>query len=212
MKASRVLILSPHTDDAELGAGGLITKLIEDNTEIFWIVFSSAEESLPDHLPSDTLVKEFVSVMNHLNLNEKQFKVLNFKVRKLQEKRQEILEYLVKIRNEFKPELVIGPSLNDFHQDHQVVCQEMIRAYKTFSSILCYELPWNHLQFNSSYFVKLEARHINNKVEMLKYYKSQQIANRHYFSEDFIRGNAFAKGAQINHKYAEAFDVIRIIK
>lgn len=211
MKFKRVLILSPHTDDAELGAGGLITKLIEDGTEIFWIVFSSAEESLPSNMPKDTLVKEFISVMKHFDLNEKQFNILNYSVRKLHEKRQEILEYLVNIRKEFQPELVIGPSLNDFHQDHQVVCQEMIRAFKTFCSIICYELPWNHLEFNSRYFIKLEKRHIDNKVEILKYYVSQKIANRHYFSEEFIRGNAYSKGAQVNAKYAEAFDVIRLI-
>ena len=61
-----------------------------------------------------------------LFLIKKQFNILNYSVRKLHEKRQEILEYLVNIRKEFQPELVIGPSLNDFHQDHQVVCQEMM--------------------------------------------------------------------------------------
>jgi LmbE family N-acetylglucosaminyl deacetylase len=211
MKLKRVLILSPHTDDAELGAGGFISKLIEEGTVVFWVVFSSAEESLPSNLPKDTLAQEFFAVMNHLNLRKSNYNVLKYKVRKLHENRQDILEYLVKLRNDFNPELVLGPSLNDFHQDHQVVCQEMIRAFKTYCSILCYELPWNHLEFNSGYFVKLEEKHINNKVDMLKYYESQRIVNRHYFSEDFIRGHAYSKGAQVNAKYAEAFDVIKII-
>jgi len=46
----RVLILSPHTDDAELGCGGFICKLLERNVKIFWIVFSTAKESLPKKL------------------------------------------------------------------------------------------------------------------------------------------------------------------
>jgi LmbE family N-acetylglucosaminyl deacetylase len=211
MNPKRVFILSPHTDDAELGAGGIISKFIEQKIDIFWTVFSSAEESLPANMPKDTLKREFNNVTKHLGLNENQFQVLDYKVRKLHESRQDILEYMVKVRNEFKPDLVIGPSLNDFHQDHQVVCMEMIRAFKTHCSILCYELPWNHLEFNSRFFIKLEKHHIDNKVEMLKYYQSQTLIKRSYFSEEFIRGHASSKGAQINEKYAEAFDVIRWI-
>jgi hypothetical protein len=132
-------------------------------------------------------------------------------VRKLHERKQDILEYMVKFRNEFEPYLVIGPSLNDFNQYHQVLCMEMIRAFKTHCSILCYELPWNHLEFNSRFFIKLEKHHIDNKIEMLKYYQSQTLIKRSYFSEEFIRGHANSKGLQINEKYAKAFDVIRWI-
>jgi LmbE family N-acetylglucosaminyl deacetylase len=211
MFGNRVLILSPHTDDAELGCGGLITKLIEEKKEILWVVFSTAEESLPKHLPSDTLVKEFISVMNHLGLNEKQYIINYFKVRKLNEKRQEILDLLVELRRSFMPDLVIGPSLNDFHQDHKTVSEEMIRAYKSNASIICYELPWNHVSFDTQVFVKLEERHMLKKLELLQHYKSQLEIERFYFSEDFIRGLACTRGAQVTHKYAEAFEVIRWI-
>ena len=47
----KVLILSPHTDDAELGCGASIVKMVEEGAEILWIVFSIAEDSLPVHLP-----------------------------------------------------------------------------------------------------------------------------------------------------------------
>ncbi|HDR05498.1 MAG TPA: hypothetical protein ENN84_09705 [Candidatus Marinimicrobia bacterium] len=59
--------------------------------------------------------------------------------------------------------------------------------------------------------MKLEERHIFKKIEMLKFYKSQTKANRHYFSEDFIKGLAFTWGAQIGYRFAEAFEVIRWI-
>ena len=71
----RILILSPHTDDAELGCGGSITKFIEEGHEILWVVFSTAEESLPKGLPKDTLKKEFLSVMKDLGLKEENYKI-----------------------------------------------------------------------------------------------------------------------------------------
>lgn len=206
-----ILILSPHTDDAELGAGGTIVRLLEEGKNILWVVFSSAEESLPNGFPPNSLVFEFKEAMAKIGLNQDNFKIYNFKVRYLSYNRQELLEELVKIRNNFIPDLVIGPSLHDFHQDHSIVANEMVRAFKTTASIICYELPWNHINFDTQFFSKLELHHINKKVEVLKSYGSQYAKKRHYFSDEFIKGLAATRGAQIETKYAEAFEVIRWI-
>ena len=206
---NKILVLSPHTDDAELGAGGTIIKFIEEKKEILWVVFSTAEESLPKEMEKDTLEKEFLSVSKKLNLREDQYIINHFQVRKLHEKRQEILELLVQIRNKFLPDLVIGPSLNDFHQDHIIVATEMVRAFKGASSIISYELPWNHVTFNTQLFVKLDKKHIEDKIELLKLYNSQITKGRSYFSEEFILGFARTRGVQLNTEFAEAFEVIR---
>ena len=208
----RTLILSPHTDDGELGAGGLISRLLENNCEIHWMVFSSARASVPEGYPDNILSEEFKSVMNTLNISESDYTLFDFRVRRLNENRQDILESMVQIRNEFQPELVLGPSLNDFHQDHQVVANEMIRAFKTMSSIICYELPWNHIKFENQLFVKLKDQHVESKLKMLNHYKSQIIKERRYFSEEFIRGLAATRGAQVDSKYAEAFEVLKWIE
>jgi len=163
IRKKNVLILSPHTDDAELGAGGTIIKLLENGNNIRWIVFSSAEESVPDGFDNDSLKKEFQMVTEELKLSADQFEIHNFKVRYLHEQRQEVLQLLYDERKRYKPDLVIGPSQNDVHQDHQVVSNEMIRAFKNTTSILAYELPWNHFNFNSQYFVRLNEKIIQKK-------------------------------------------------
>ncbi len=131
----KVLILSPHTDDAELACGGSIIKFLQEGHELLWVVFSVAEESLPEFLPKDTLKKEFLEITKHLNLHEKNYIIYNFKVRHLQENRQEVLENLITIRDEFLPDLVLAPSFSDYHQDHQVVANEAVRAFKMSASI-----------------------------------------------------------------------------
>lgn len=204
------MILSPHTDDAELGCGGLISKLIEQGKNIYWVVFSSAKESLPHGAPEDTLVGEFKSVMDYLKLDESRYRIYDFQVRRLNEHRQDILEELVAIRKSFNPDLVIGPSLNDYHQDHIVVSNEMIRAFKTHCSIICYELPWNHLKFENQLFIELSPENIQTKLNLLECYKSQISLNRTYFSKDYIYSLAISRGGQIGKKYAEAFEVVRL--
>lgn len=153
--------------------------------------------------------KEFLNVVKSLNLSETNCKICNFKVRYLHEHRQEILQELIELRNRINPKLVIGPSINDFHQDHQIVANEMIRAFKTTSSIICYELPWNHIEFKTQLFVKLNENHIVKKCEILCNYKTQLTKNRNYFSEKFIKGLGKVRGVQCNSEYAEAFEVIR---
>jgi len=207
----KVLILSPHTDDAELGAGGYISKLIEDGHEIMWVVFSSARESVPKGLPNNTLSEEFESVVKSISLSPSNYIIHDYKVRRLHEHRQDVLENLVQIRNSFQPTLVIGPSIHDYHQDHQVVAREMIRAFKSYSSIICYELPWNNVQFDNQMFIRLEQRHIDSKIKLLQHYKSQIIKQRNYFDSDFIIGQARVKGTCVACKYAESFEVIRWI-
>ncbi|MBS3168422.1 PIG-L family deacetylase [Candidatus Woesearchaeota archaeon] len=204
-----VLILSPHTDDAELGAGGTISRLIEEGKNLFWVVFSTAEESLPEHMAPDTLKMEFIEVINHFNIKQSNFKIFDFKVRYLHLKRQEILEELIKIRKDFKPDLVIGPSLKDHHQDHQVIAQEAVRAFKNSASIIGYEIPWNHITFDTQLFIKLDKRHLDRKHEILQKYQSQIKLNRTYFSKDYSYGLATVRGTQCNSQYAEAFEVIR---
>jgi LmbE family N-acetylglucosaminyl deacetylase len=204
-----ILILSPHTDDAELGCGGSICKFLDNGNTIYWMVFSTAEESLPEYMPKDTLKNEFLNVTQHLGLCEEEVQVCNFKVRYLHEHRQKILDELINIRTKFKPDLVIGPSTNDYHQDHQIIANEMIRAFKSTASIISYELPWNHVTFNTQLFIKLKEEHMSKKCDLLKNYKSQYIKERLYFSDEFIFGLARSRGVQCNSQYAEAFEVIR---
>lgn len=156
----KVLFLPPHTDDVELGAGGTLFKFLENGYEILWAVFSTAEDSLPRIIPKNTLRKEFLKVSKSLGLEKGNYEIFDFRVRRLHEHRQEILEELVKIREAFSPDLAIGPSLNDYHQDHQVVSNEMIRAFRNTSAIICYELPWNHVRF----FVKLEKATLRKRL------------------------------------------------
>lgn len=202
-----VLVLSPHTDDSELGAGGTISRLRREGHEIYYVAFSSCDESYPESRRG-LLEDEFERVMELVSPTE--YSVLDFTVRRFNERRQDVLEELVRIRGEIEPSLVIGPSVNDYHQDHEVVANEMIRAFKTHSSIITYELPWNHVNFETQLFYKLTENDLQRKIEQLSMYESQtEHKERRYFNNEFVRGLASVRGVQCDSQYAEAFSVIR---
>lgn len=132
--------------------------------------------------------------------------IYNYQVRKLNYARQEILEDLIRHRNDIFPDLVLMPSLNDIHQDHSTIAQEGLRAFKN-TTILGYELIWNNLTFDTTSFITLDKRHVQAKCNALREYKSQ--GQRDYMSEEFIFALAKIRGVQIGAKYAESFEVIR---
>lgn len=207
-KFKKVLVLAPHTDDGELGAGGTIAKLIEGGADVYYAAFSTAEQSVPDGFPKDILKTEVKNATFRLGIKPENLIIYNYEVRKLNYVRQEILEGLIQLRKQVNPDLVLLPSLNDIHQDHSTVAQEGLRAFKQ-RTILGYELIWNNLTFSTSCFVQLKKEHIQRKCDALKEYASQQ--HRDYISEEFVFSLAKARGVQIGSAYAEAFEVIRLI-
>jgi LmbE family N-acetylglucosaminyl deacetylase len=207
-KAKRILVLAPHTDDGELGCGGSIARFVEEGASVYCVAFSIAEDSVPAGFAKEALAIEFTQAMQALGLKPAQIRFHRFRVRHFPEYRQQILQTLIDLRSELEPDIIFLPSLNDIHQDHQVISNEGLRAFKK-SSILGYEMPWNNIVFETRCFVELKEHHIELKVAALKKYASQQ--HRSYLSSDFIKGLAVTRGTQFESKYAEAFEVIRWI-
>lgn len=203
-----VLVLAPHTDDGELGAGGTIFKLASSGSIVTYVAFSTAKESVPEGFPSDILKVEVKEATSVLGVKDCNLIIYDYQVRRLNYSRQEILENLIELRKKKFYDLVLIPSLRDIHQDHSTIATEAVRAFKG-TSIWSYELLWNNLDFRTQCFVKLEEEHLLKKLEALKKYKSQ--GSRSYLSPDFIRSLALARGVQVGVEYAEVFEVVRLV-
>ena len=143
----RVLILAPHTDDAELGCGGSIARMLEQDADLHIAAFSTAEESLPASVPKTQLRDEFMKSMKIFGISEDRIHIYNYPVRKLSYNRQEVLEELIRLRGSFATEWVFGQASSDLHQDHQVLYAECMRAFKEIP-VFGYELPRNHFKFS----------------------------------------------------------------
>ena len=207
IKNRRILVLAPHTDDGEFGCGGTINKLLEEN-EVFYVAFSACQKSVLPPYDADVLKKEVVTATAVLGIKKENLTLLDYDVRTFSYRRQDILEDILKLRKEVEPDIVFMPTQKDIHQDHFTITNEGMRAFK-FSSILCYELPWNNFSFNTSCFIPLEQKHLDVKCDALSAYKSQ--AHRPYANQDFIKSLAKVRGVQSGHPFAEAFELVRWI-
>lgn len=200
-----IIVFSPHTDDAEYGCGGSLTKWMREGHNILSVVFSLCEKSIPIQFDKDITKEEFITNARFYANN---YKIFNYPVREFPKYRQEILENMYSLR-EFNPDLVVGTPLNDTHQDHKVIAEEIRRAFRC--SILSYETSYTTFDFKPQYYVELEESHLDDKIRMLENYKSQSVKGKTYASKDYHLGLAKIRGLQIDKEYAEAFEVVRWI-
>ena len=192
-----IVVLSPHTDDGELAAGGTINRFVEEGANIKYLALSA---------PRAVLKEECAKCLEVVGVRD--FQIFDFPRRHFPQHRQEILQLLYDYNLENDVDLVLTPSTRDLHQDHQPVTNEAMRAFK-HSSIFGYELPWNHIIFQENCFIALTKMHVEKKLEALSYYKSQEA--RHYFDMEYLRGLTRSRGVQVGEMFAEAFEVIKIV-
>lgn len=197
-----ILVLSPHTDDCELGCGGSLTKWLAEGHNITVILFSLCKDSIPEGFNKDITFDEFRKNMEGLGIK---YDIHKHDVRHFPELRQTILQELVNANKYHEPDLVVGTSLNDIHQDHKTIAEEMQRAFRC--SILSYELPYTSIDFKPNYYMSLERKHLDKKIELYENYKSQLDKGK--YSRERIESLARIRGQQIDKEYAEAFECVR---
>lgn len=208
MKKQKVLVMAPHTDDMEFGCGGTVARLLEEGHEVYCAAFSACRQSVLKEFPEDILITEIKDSSIKLGLPAANLILFDYEVRTFNFQRQAILDDILKLKATIKPDLVFIPSLNDIHQDHYTIAHESFRAFK-FSTLLCYELPWNNLSFTTSCFYILSEAHLQKKIDAVACYRSQ--AHRQYANAGFIKSLATVRGVQIGREYAECFEIIRNI-
>ena len=193
----KILVLSPHTDDGEIGCGGAISKFIREGAEVRCVAFSYADDK--------QLINEMEEAMNILGIDN--YEILDFKRRYFYAHRQDILDKMIVYRKDYNPDLIFSPSSTDNHQDHAVVFDESLRAFKE-SSIFGYEMPWNTITFRTTGYISLDRDDVVKKIKATKCYKTQ--VTRMVFNTDFLMCMMRTRGVPIKQKYAEAFEVLKL--
>jgi LmbE family N-acetylglucosaminyl deacetylase len=199
----RICFIGAHPDDIELGAGALIARL-SSRSEVFCITLSDNQKN-----SALSLVKqEQLRSLKILGVDEKHSIVGEFDTRRFQHSRQEILEHLIEFNKKHQPDIVFTHSKSDLHQDHSVVTEEALRAFRG-TTLLGFDVIRSSHGFFPTFFVEVEEEDVKKKIAALAEYKT--YAGKYYFDPELTRASLIRYGALVERKYAEAFDISRII-
>ncbi len=198
-EALSVLALGAHADDIEIGAGGLILELLEAGriSQLTWVVLAADGPRAGEARASvETLIGSRVPLAVEIG---------SFRERYFQHE-PAIKEAFDDLGGRLEPDLVIGPRLEDRHQDHRTVAE---LAWQTFrgSLIVEYEIPKYEGDLgNPNVFVALSPGTLDRKIDhLLAAFPSQR--DRTWFSPETFRGLARIRGIEAGAAsgYAEGF-------
>jgi len=170
----RVLFLGAHPDDIELGCGALLHHILKQ-TDVLCVTLSDNQKN-PD---LKNVKSEHYEAMAVLGVSEEKIILGPFTTRIFPDSRQEILEYFLKLRQDFKPDLIFVHSMHDLHQDHNVMTEEALRAFRGIT-VLGFDVVRSSYDFFPHFLVEVTEEDVDKKVEALSKYETYR--DRYYFN------------------------------
>jgi len=201
-----ILVVAPHADDAELGAGATINRWLAEGHRVA-VVNLSDTQNINGKIAGLNLQAEAVAASALLGIKDEDVIFGDFPTRHFSSERQRILDFLIQIRDELRPDIVIGPSISDTHQDHGVVANEIQRAFRN-STILGVDTYWNIPDQKIPMVVEVSRQNISAKVRALSEFGSQ--SEKRYMQQNSVLGQARIRGLPRGFDFAEAFSVVQI--
>lgn len=199
----RVLFIGAHPDDIELGCGALIHQIVR-TTELLCVTLSDNQKN-----PLLTnLVQEHYRSMSVLGVPHERVILGPFTTRIFPDSRQEILEYFLKLRRDFQPDLIFVHSRADVHQDHNTITEEALRAFRGIT-VLGYDVVRSSYGFFPHFIVQVSEEDVNKKIEALAQYETYR--DKYYFNSELTRAIMVRHGALGEVPFAEGFDILRIV-
>ena len=204
-RALRILALGAHPDDIEIGAGGTIVRLLEEqpSAEVRWVVLSASPERAAEARAGATALAGRAGR-------------LEIEIGDLPDGRFpahfEALKDRLEGLKDGHPDLVLAPRLEDRHQDHRLLGEV---AWQTFRDhlVLEYEIPkYDGDTTAANLYVPLTEEQLAAKLAVLATaFPSQH--GRQWFSEATFRAVARLRGIESNAPsgWAEAFIARKIV-
>lgn len=199
----RVLFLGAHPDDIELGCGALLHN-IASKTDVLCVTLSDNQKN-PD---LQNVKNEHYEAMSVLGVPKEKIVLGSFTTRVFPDSRQDILEYFLKLRKEFKPDLIFTHSKQDVHQDHNTMTDEALRAFRGIT-VLGFDVVRSSHGFFPHFLVEVTEEDVNKKIEALSKYETYR--DRYYFNSELTRSIMVRHGALAERPFAEGFDILRIV-
>lgn len=219
----RVAVVAAHPDDEVLGAGGAILKHAQRGDEVFCLILGEGVTARSESSKSEValLKREAIAVSRFLGFKKiffSKFPDNSFDSINL----LKIVKAVEKFLQEVKPDILYTHYEEDLNIDHRLTFQAVLTASRpcnenrpaeiySFEVLSSSEWQVSTKRFKPNVFIDIESE-IDGKIEAMKKYASEIKTYPHPRSLDGIKILAQYRGMEVGYKYAEAFQLVRMIK
>ena len=201
-----ILCLGAHSDDIEIGCGGTIQWLREQNPALrfHWMVASASDVR---EVETRAAAAAMLPSPAHVTLEFRRFRGSY-----LPQHWAEVKDCFEELKQSVQPDLILTHRLHDMHQDHKVIAE---LTWNTFRDhlILEYEIPKFEGDLGQpNVYVPLPREVAERKIELLMEHFSTQHA-RSWFRPEVFRGLMNLRAIECNAAsgYAEAFHARKLV-
>lgn len=195
-----LLCMGAHSDDIEIGAGGLILSLMRAGVpiDVQWCVLSAPGVRADEARAS---AADFLDGAASRRVDCGAFEDSIFP-----SQTPAIKSWLIDVRSRFAPDVVLVHSRDDAHQDHRELAALAWNLFRD-QVILEYEIPkWDGDLARPNVYAALDAGLMDRKIELLvRHFGSQR--SKDWFDPETFRGIARLRGMECRapERFAEAF-------
>ncbi|MDW0166594.1 MAG: PIG-L family deacetylase [Nitrososphaeraceae archaeon] len=209
MESKSILVFGAHPDDLEIGMGGTIAKLSAMGYGVQPII-----ATLPNFVKSDTKEgRKTESMLSAKVMGCKSPVFLDLPPDEMVFGRK-MVTLIDSLVTKYKPNSIFTQWYGDSHQDHQILTKSVISACRDQNNIFMYEttIPGGITEnsFRPQLYVNITET-IETKKNALGCFESQSVRCGEIWIPAIL-GRCSYRGYQINSKYAEAFEVIKVTK
>ena len=209
MESKTIIAFGAHPDDLEIGMGGTIAKLSATGYNVQPVI-----ATLPNFVKSDTKEgRKSESLLSAKVMGCKPPIFLDLSPEQMVFGRK-LVTLIDSLITEHKPDSVFTQWHGDSHQDHQILTSSVISACRNQNNLFMYEttIPGGITEksFRPQLFVDITET-IDTKKNALECFQSQFIRCGEIWIPAVI-GRCSYRGYQVDSKYAEAFEVIKVTK
>lgn len=221
----RVLVVVAHPDDEILGCGGFLAKCSRENNFHLHVSFlshgigSRGNWSLQNKIVKE---KQAVDALEMVGVKQVHWAAALLKDNCFDE--INLLQIIKQVENAIRliePHIILTHYRDDLNIDHRITYQAVLTATRPYSfkveEIYSFEVPssteWNYpTKFSPNVFYSLEKGDVIKKEIAFAKYKDEVREYPHPRSMNGIWTNAEYWGMKSGAKYAEAFELVRIIR
>jgi LmbE family N-acetylglucosaminyl deacetylase len=209
-KKQSVIAFGAHPDDLEIGMGGTLAKLARLGYDVNLVI-----ATLPNFVKTDIKEQRRIeATMSAKTLGCKSPQFLDLSPDEITIGRK-FVTMIDDIINKHKPEAVFTQWIGDSHQDHQALTRAVIAASRDSNNLFMYEttIPGGLTEnaFRPQLYVDITET-LEVKSNALDCFHSQKNNRCGDLWIDAVVGRCSYRGYQMNVKYAEAFEVVKVTK
>lgn len=231
-KNKRILVVVAHPDDELLGLGATMHKLIkEEGIQTHVIIFGEGITSRSDVRDPQKWEKELAIHRANIEKARKEIGYGSVKTYDFSDNRfdsyalLDIVKVIEHEKEQFNPDIIFTHNGSDLNIDHQMTYQAVVTGTRPMEgenvkTIITFETPsaseWQATckadKFCPNLYIQVSEEDVDAKIKAMECYEFEKRAFPHPRSGQALKVLAQNRGLQVGTHFAEAFQVIRMIR